>query len=165
MNAQVQWPEPKIQSSLSSASQGTTMQERFAGYEQERIQLEKAEALLRKATAPMAELLKIRLSKGTPLKVMRSLTYSTSTIGGNKEEPEDDFYIVRKSESSIGEFKDVKVTIPVGTDLLLKSLDPTMQEFIFDGNGQEHCIPYCEQNLLMTHTDIYESVEKYIDYL
>ena len=121
----------------------------------------KAQNFLRKAFEPMRALLEVRLKNRTPLRVMRPLVYDSSVLAHQEED--DDFYVVKKSESALGTFVDTKIQIPVGETLLFKSLYPAMREFIFeDSKGKEHVISYDQQNLLMTQTDIYETVREFM---
>jgi hypothetical protein len=90
----------------------------------------------------MSKLFEIRASNGTALKVMRPLHYTAS--------------VLIKSETNAS-FQDTIFTVHPGDELLLKSLDPNLQVFIFTkSNGEEIEIAYAEQIKLLTQTDIYE---------
>jgi hypothetical protein len=61
-------------------------------------------------------------------------------------------------------FVDVIKTILPGTQLMLKSIDTMMQEFIFvDAQQREYALNFVERNNLMTQTDVYETVQKYLE--
>lgn len=110
---------------------------------------EQAENMLKKAMPAMSALLKCRLENKTPLEVRRPLVYMTSEM--------------QKSERGAS-FIDTQKTVNPGTNLILKGLDPNLQEFIFeDENGNEIVLPYTAQKQLMTQTNIYEDVKKFIE--
>lgn len=126
---------------------GKSMKEAFAKAATEQQVQESAEALLKKAFGPMLALLEIRLQNRTPLRVMRPLVYPTSEI----------------SKGYNPRFQDTLKRIEVGTELVMKALDSQMNEFIFEGSdGQEHAISFDQRNLLMTQTNIYETVTEFI---
>lgn len=118
-----------------------------------------AENMLRKAMPAMQALLKCRLENKTPLQVRRPLNYIANEIVHMRIDPYDD-----NSEIMNSSFKDVRKSLNPGTELVLKSLDPHLQEFIFeDQNGNEVVLPYTMSTNLMTSTNIYEDVKKFID--
>jgi len=124
-------------------------------------ELEKAAETFKKYLPLMAALLEERLKKGTSLKILRRLEYTTSDLSESVED--DGFYTVRKSEHALGKFVDTQVEIPVGEVLIFKSLYPAMREFIFeDSKGKEHAISFDQKNKLMTCTDIYETVAEFM---
>jgi hypothetical protein len=155
MSKKVVWGQPKVSSS-----------KRTGKYKNVREFLKKANAIrdeqleaqeyLMKAMPAMSKLLELRLRNGEGLMVMRPLNYMTSVM--KSEEEDDGFYNVRKSENSQG-FVDKRVTIMPGTKLMLKSLDVGLREFVFnDAMGKEHAINFDDKNLLMTQTDVFETV-------
>jgi hypothetical protein len=122
---------------------------------------EAAQNYLKKAFPTMLALLEYRLANGEPLMVMRPLRYQTSEIP--QAEEDDGFYQTRKSEGST-KFVDVIKTIMPGTQLVLKALDPVLQEFVFvDAQNKEYALNFVERNNLMTQTDIYETVKSYLE--
>lgn len=133
-----------------------------AQQEVRRKAFEAEQAFLQKAHAPLKALLQTRMENNTPLRIMRPLTYQTS---GLPDEIEDDgFYSIKKSETSVPKFIDKMVTIPRGESIILKSLCPPLQEFVFqDTRGNEHPISFGDVKLLMLQTDIYETVRDFMD--
>lgn len=111
----------------------------------------------------MVTVLEHRLKNGEPLTVMRPLRFQTSELQSQQEE-DDGFYNTRKSEVVNDKFVDIIKTIMPGTQLLLKAIDPMMQEFIFvDAQEREYALNFVERNNLMTQTDIYETVKQYLE--
>lgn len=110
---------------------------------------EAAREMLNKAMPAMSALLKCRLQSKTPLVVQRPLVYQSSEL---------------RTYTNGAKFEDVQKSVYPGTQLILKSLDPNMQEFIFeDQEGNEVVLPYTSQIQLMTQTNIYEDVKKFIE--
>lgn len=138
----------------------------FAKAEEQMYEQQQAQEMLQKAQPAMETLLKSRLMSKTPLVVMRPLVYQTSEMVTTYEQIEDrenggwkdDLDNARGSY-----FTDVQKSIRPGTQLVLKSLDPNLQEFIFeDQNGKEIVLPYVAQQQLMISTNIYEDVNKFL---
>ena len=127
-----------------------------------RAEQEQALAYLAKALPAMLKLLEIRMTNGEPLTVMRPLRYNTSMLKSQMEDDIDrSFYNNSSSSAQNDKFIDVQQTINPGTQIVLKSLDPNLREFIFrDGMGKEHAISYDERNSILTQTDIFETVKK-----
>ena len=125
-----------------------------------RAEQEKAQSYLIKALPAMLKLLEIRIANGQPLTVMRPLRYTTSVLKSEMEDELDkSFYNSSKSQQN-DSFVNVAKVINPGTQIVLKSLDPNLREFIFvDGLKKEHAISYDERNSLLTQTDIFETVE------
>jgi len=130
------------------------------------VQQQLAEETLRKAQPAMETLLKSRLMSKTPIVVQRPVVYQTSEMKTTYEQIEDrenggwkdDLDNARGSY-----FEDVQKAIRPGTELILKSLDPNLQEFIFeDQNKNEVVIPYAAQQQLMVNTNIYEDVNEFL---
>jgi hypothetical protein len=121
---------------------------------------EEIEANFQKALPALEALLKCRLESGTPLTIMRPLVYTASELVHQYEQTWDD----KRGEFVNGEsrgaqFQDVQKALQPGTELVLKSLDPNMSEFLFtDQKGNEIALPYMAKMELMTKTNIYESV-------
>lgn len=156
------WGEGKFHSAARRPGTYATLGEALEKSDRFRAEQEKAQSYLVKALPAMLKLLEIRFTNGQPLTVMRPLRYSTSCL---KSEMEDDldksFYNTDKSVAQgQDKFIDVVKTVNPGTQLMLKSLDPNLREFIFaDGMGKEHAISYDERNSLLTQTDIFETVQ------
>lgn len=157
----VVWGEGKY-SAAPRPGQYRTLAEAMAKGDALRMEQEKAMSYLVKAMPAMLKLLEIRMTNGEPLFVMRPLQYQTSALASELEDDLDkSFYNTSKSSGADNKFKDVIKTVNPGTKLMLKSLDPTMREFIFvDGMGKEHPISYDDRNKLLTQTDIFETVQK-----
>lgn len=129
-----------------------------------RKEQEDAQAYLMKAMPVMTVLLQHRLMNNEPLTVMRPLRYQTSELQSKVNGDDDGFYNTRKSEIVNDRFIDVIKTITPGTQLILKSIDTMMKEFIFqDAVGNEHVLNFVEKNNLMTQTDIYEMAKNYLE--
>lgn len=124
---------------------------------------EEAQQFLQKAMPAMVALLDYKLRNQEPLIIMRPLRYQTSEI--HKGDSIDDaFYNVRRDQRPNDKFEDVVKTIMPGTQLILKSLDPALQEFIFmDGLGTEHALNFTERNNLMTQSNVFEEVRQFIE--
>lgn len=129
-----------------------------------REEQEQAQSYLVKAMHPMLKLLEIRLQSGSPLLVMRPLSYQTSMLKSQMEDELDrSFYNTDKNPQQ-DKFVDTVKTINPGTQIVLKSLDPNLREFIFvDGLGKEHAISYDDRNKLLTQTDIFETVKQFLE--
>lgn len=121
----------------------------------------KATSYLQKAMPAMLKLLEMRITGGEPLTVMRPLTYMTSVLKSSLEDDLDKSFYNNSGSNASDSFIDVRKTINPGTQIILKSLDPQLREFIFqDALGKEHAISYDERNALLTQTDIFETVQK-----
>jgi hypothetical protein len=130
----------------------------------EGIRQEQQQAIdyLQKAMPAMVKLLEVRIQNNWPLQVMRPLRYRTSELM-SKSDGNDGFYSNGKSAGS-DKFVDIVKTIMPGTKLMLKSIDPTMCEFIFvDGMDQEHAISFEDRNQLLTQTDLFECTRAYFE--
>lgn len=161
MSKKVVWPEPKITSAKRAPGTYSSFRELVQKSEVLRLEQEQAEAFLQKAFPVMLTLLEYRLANQEPLMVMRPLRYQTSEIPG--EEEDDGFYNVRKSEAP-PKYVDTVKTIMPGTQLMLKALDTSLQEFVFvDALGKEYALNFVERNNLMTQTDIYEAAKNYME--
>lgn len=126
-----------------------------------RQEQEKAYAYLKKALPAMLKLLEIKMTNGEPLTVMRPLRYTTSCLKSELEDELDKSFYNTDKNPQQDKFIDVVKTINPGTQIVLKSLDPNLREFVFqDGLGKEHAISYDERNSILTQTDIFETVQK-----
>lgn len=151
--------------------QPASLKDQLAKAYQVEAEQEKAQMYLRKAMAPMLELLKIRLTNKTPLIVMRPIQYQTSKLSNEvkkssqvSDEVNDSFYNSKKepTQESVN-FVDVVETIYPGTQLIFKSLDAGLQEFKFeDPMGNSYNLSYIYKDKLLTCTDIFETVQKYL---
>lgn len=162
MKKVVRWDAPKITSGVNAGGKPRRIfKVEFAkALEREKEQIEALDQLQR-AMPVMIALLEFKLKKGEPLMVMRPLQYQTSDLAKNDDD--DGFYNTSKNQNPTEKFVDVVRTIYPGTKLMLKSLDPTMQEFVFvDGRNKEHSISYADRDKLLTQTDIYEETKKFM---
>jgi hypothetical protein len=81
-----------------------------------------------------------------PITVVNPIHNPTETLGGlAKGEEDDGFYYNSASRSAeaaaSAKFEEVMETIPPGTELIFKSWDKAMGQYIFKGsNGQEYAI-------------------------
>ena len=158
---QIHWPEPKITSSVKAGT--ASMQARFAQASVERDALEKSNNLMKSYRPVMAQMLQNALQNQAPITVTATLKYPSSELQGASDD-DDGFYMVRKSQTSVGKYVDVVKEVPIGTQLILKSLDAALQEFIFvDQRNREHVIPYVAQEQLMTHTNIASEAQNFIN--
>lgn len=104
---------------------------------------------LQKAQPLFETLLKSRMESGTELKVLRPLVYQTSVLTGSEFN---------------SKFINTQMVVNPGTSLILKSIDPTIQEFIFkDQNGNEIALPFSSKQNLITSTNIYEDVVNFLN--
>lgn len=156
----VTWGAPKVGSANRAPGTYGSFQEMFKKAEALRAEQEEAQEYLKKAQPAMVALLEYKLRHKEPLTVMRPLRYQTSEMPG--AEDNDGFYNVKKSDNP--KFQDVIKTIMPGTQLILKSLDMSLQEFVFvDGMGKEHALNFCERDNLLTQTSIFEEVKNYLE--
>lgn len=97
----------------------------------------------RKQTEPLLRqaLMKAMVTR-QPLKVVASFQNPTETLGGIKDDEEDDgFYAnqsIRKAENAANvTFQIVLETIPAGIELTFKSLNKTLRQFVFQGSNRK----------------------------
>lgn len=156
----VVWGDGKY-SAAPRPGQYRTLAEALEKGDRFRAEQEKAQSYLVKALPAMLKLLEIRMTNSEPLIVMRPLRYQTSMLKSQMEDDIDrSFYNTAKSGES-DKFVNVINTINPGTQLVLKALDSSMREFVFnDALGKEHAISYDDRNALLTQTDIFETVQK-----
>lgn len=130
---------------------------------QQKVEAAPSPEFIKQLHLGMNAVLEYRLTKGLPLKVVRPLTYPTSAMDTQQDEDDDGFYQIRKSQS-VGKFIDIEVTIPPGTELLLKALDTGLNEFVLieKGSKKEHTISFVHKELLMSQTDIFDTVKAYL---
>lgn len=159
----VTWDPPKIASAAVRPGHYRSFQEFMAKANVLADEQQAAEAYLRKAMPAMVALLEFKLRNREPLLVMRPLRYQTSEIVKG-DAIDDSFYNRRSDDRPNDKFTDVVKTILPGTQLVLKSLDTALNEFIFeDGQGIEHCLNFAERNNLMTQTSVFEEVRNYLE--
>lgn len=116
---------------------------------QESLVQQEVEENLEKMLPAMEKLYVIRLHNHTPLKVMRPIIYQTSELQKS----------TRGDEMVNGKYTDVQKRINPGTELMVKSINPSMQMLVFeDSRGEEIEISFSEQKKLIMNTDIYETV-------
>lgn len=162
MSKKIVWPSAKVTSAKTAGTYGS-YQEFVQKANVIRSEQEQAQAFLKKAMPAMVALLDFKLRHKEPLVVMRPLRYQTSEIQKG-DDVDDAFYNRRREDRVNDKFTDVVKTILPGTQLVLKSLDMSLQEFIFeDARGKEHAINFVERDNLLTQTSIYEEVKKFIE--
>ena len=158
MKKVVRWDAPKISSAKRLPGAYGSYQEFLQKANVLQAEQEAAQNYLQKAMGPMVALLEYKLRHREPLVVMRPLRYQTSELDGDQD---DGFY---KSRSANPKFKDTVRTILPGTQLMLKSLDMSLQEFVFeDAMGKEHALNFSERNNLLTQTNIFEEVKSFLE--
>lgn len=160
----VSWGPPKIASAKKAPGTYGSFQEMFQKSQSLAAEQEQAQQYLVKAMPAMVALLEYKLRHREPLVVMRPLRYQTSEI--EKADAIDDaFYRGNSQNERVNDkFKDVVKTILPGTQLMLKSLDTALQEFVFeDAMGNEHALNFAERNNLLTQTNVYEETKKYLE--
>lgn len=159
----VSWGAPKIASAKRAPGTYNSFQELLQKSNAMRAEQEAAEAYLVKAMPAMVALLEYKLRNREPLIVMRPLRYQTSEIVKG-DAIDDAFYNRNKDEKPNDKFTDVIKTILPGTQLMLKTLDMALGEFVFeDAMGNEHAMNFVERNALMTQTSVYEEVKNYLE--
>lgn len=154
----VVWGEPKISSAAKRPGQYKSLQDWLGKAQAMQDEQLEAQAYLQKAGPAMAKLLELRLLDRTPLIVMRPLAYETSVLESSTQDALDrGFY--KSDQNKPDKFINVRKVLTPGTQLMIKALDPQLQEFVFeDGAGQEHSISFDYRSQLMTQTDIFETV-------
>lgn len=135
---------------------------------QERHERQKAaQELLKKAQPALEALLKSRLVSKTPLLVKSHVVYQASEMHTDYNQIWSDSeggWVDDKDAPRGSYFKDVQKVVAPGTQLVLKSLDHNLQEFIFENqNGDEVVLPYGAKQALMMNTNIYEDVQEFIN--
>ncbi len=167
MSKKIDWSQtfkpaiPDITSGKGAQSTYRNMKERFQKAHEELQVQEKIQSEFAEKLPMLKSLLAVRLSERTPLKVMRPLVYTTEALGGADEE-DDGFYNMNKSQEN-AKFQSVRKQIPVGTELTFMNLEKSLNQLWFRTNeGEEVGIYLEEQQNLMTQTDIYESVCKFL---
>lgn len=87
------------------------------------------------------------LTSKAPIRVLSRISNPTETLGGLvKSEEDDGFYsngrkAMDGSQTASASFQEAMEVIPAGIDLVFKSLDKTLDQFIFSGsNGEEYAI-------------------------
>ena len=122
--------------------------------------------LLQKAQPLMETLLKSRLASKTPLLIVTPLSYQTNEMVTTYNQMEDRVnggWMDDLDNPRNSFFRDVQKSIYPGTQLILKSLDPNLQEFIFeDQNGKEVVIPYAAKQQLMVNSNILNDVNEFL---
>jgi hypothetical protein len=128
-----------------------------------------AKDLLAKAQPAMEALLKTRLLEKTSLIVKSHIAFLTSEMKTDYDQiwsDQEGGWVDDKDSPRGSYFVDVQKVINPGTELVLKSLDHNLQEFIFhDQNQEEVVIPYSAKQSLMISTNIFEDVQKFINNL
>ncbi len=160
----VTWDAPKISSATTRPGHYRSYQEFLQKANVLVEEQQAAEAYLAKAMPAMVALLEYKLRIGEPLLVMRPLRYQTSEIQKG-DAIDDSFYRGNSQNEKVNDkFTDVIKTILPGTQLVLKSLDTALSEFVFeDGMGKEHAMSFAERNNLLTQTSIFEEVRNYLE--
>ncbi len=143
-------PQPKYRSG----------KEYFQKAQEDQAQQEEMARNFQKSLPALEALLKCKLEDRSPLSVVRPIGYVTSDLVHVREQVEDRVNGGWKDgDVKYSQFQDVRKSVRPGTTLVLKSLDPHLQEFIFlDQDGKEVVLPYSAKMELMTKTNIYESV-------
>lgn len=167
MNKKVDWSLTRKSPTRKLGGSHGSGREMLAKAQERHARQKKAEDLLRKAQPAMEALLKTRLVEKTPLLVKSHVVYQTSELHTDYNQiwSDDEGGWVDDKDSPRGSyFKDVQKVINPGTQLILKSLDHNLQEFIFeDQNGNEVVLPYGTKQALMMNTNIYEDVQEFIN--
>lgn len=160
----VTWGQPKIASAKQAPGTYRSFGEFLEKANALQAEQKEAEAYLMKAMPAMVALLEYKLRHQEPLVVMRPLRYQTSEIVKG-DAIDDAFYKGSSQNQKVNDkFTDVVKTILPGTQLVLKSLDTALQEFVFqDAMGNEHALNFAERNNLMTQTSIFEEVKSFLE--
>lgn len=158
------WGAPKIASAKRAPGTYSSFRELMEKSNAIAAEQAEAEAYLAKAMPALVALLEYKLRNREPLIVMRPLRYQTSEIH-KSDEIEDSFYRGNSQNERVNDkFTDVVKTIMPGTQLMLKSLDMPLQEFVFeDAVGNEHALNFAERNNLLTQTNIFEEVRQFME--
>lgn len=161
MKKVVRWDAPKITSSARRPGTYGSFNEMFKKAVERDKEQNEAQEYLVKMMPVMVALLEHKLRTKEPLIVMRPFRYQTSDL--EKNDDDDGFYNKSKNQNPNEKFVDMIKTILPGTQLILKSLDNGLQEFVFtDARGKEYAINYAERNNLMTQTNIFEEVKTFL---
>lgn len=145
----VSWPEPHVASRLKAPGTYGSYQELQVEMQSRQAEHEAAQQYFEKAAPVMNALFEYKLAHGEPLIVMRPFRYETSELvkGGN----------------SASFQSRINVIMP-GTQIILKSVEQTMQQFIFaDALGNEHEIGFVERKNLLTQTNVFEETKSYLE--
>tara|TARA_R110000868_G_C10973188_1_gene771469 strand:+ start:20362 stop:20874 length:513 start_codon:yes stop_codon:yes gene_type:complete len=166
MSKVIDWDKTYQGPVRKTAGKYASGKEYMAKAQESLVHEQQAQEALTKAQPAMEALLKCRMMDKTPLKVLNALPYMANemiTQYGQISDPNggwmDDLDDARGSY-----FNEVQKSVRPGTELILKSLDPNLQEFVFeDQHGNEVAIPYSAKPQLMTHTNIYQDVLNFIN--
>lgn len=154
MGKKVDWNQTYRPPQRKLGGQYSSAKEMFAKAAEREIERQRAQENLQKAMPAFEALLKCRLSNGTALRVMRPIRYQTSELQKH----------MMGDEMRGGKFQDVVKVLEPGTEMVLKSIDNTMQEFIFQGtDGEEIVLPFTVKKELMMQTNVYEDTIKFIE--
>jgi hypothetical protein len=130
-------------------------------------QVESQETLAK--AIPLCEtLLRTRLLNKTPILIKKSFQYVTSDLVTDYSQKWDDSeggWVADLSDPTGAHLQDHTHLIPVGTELVLKSIDMNLFEFIFKSNieGQEEItLPFTTKHNLMFSSNIIETVDDYL---
>ena len=157
-------PIGDITAGIGSQSTSRNMKEAFAKSYTQLREDEKVQELMNEILPIAKGLLFTRMTEGTPLKVVRPLRYTTESLGGQDEEEDDGFYMVRKSEGFNAKYQSIVKTIRPGTELTFINLEKSMGQLWFRTNeGKEIGIYLQEQDGLLTQTDIFDIAKRYVE--
>lgn len=163
MKKSVVWGAPKITSAKMAPGHYRNYQE-FAKVQNARAaEQQEAQEYLHKAYPLMEALFKLKIETKEPFFIMRPLRYQTSEIQ-KADEVDDAFYRGSSNNEKVNDkFVDTIKTIMPGTQIVLKSLDMSLQEFVFeDAMNQEHAINFVDAKNIMMQSDIFESVKSFL---
>lgn len=154
MGKQIDWSQTYKQ----PMGKRTTYREKVQKSISQLEETQKAEQLLRKAMPLMKGLLLTRMTDKTEITVMRPFYFTSEELVHKKQYEGSPF------EQIVGsEFRTVQKSLPIGTKLVFERLDKSMNQLIFRTEaGNELGIYLEEQDRLLTQTDIYEVVSKYL---
>lgn len=123
-----------------------TMREKFEKAHGERVAAEQQQALVKAQEPLLKSVLLDYLVNRKPIEVLHPFQNATESLGGiTRDEEDDGFYQVQKSETSaFTKFEETMETIPRGEKLVFKSMDKTLQQWIFKGleSKKEYAIYY-----------------------
>lgn len=150
MKKSVVWGVPKINTVARAPGTYGSFKE-FAKVQDARAAEQKEAAeYLNKAYPLMEALFRLKIENKEPFFIRRALRYQTADL--------------EKSEGGRAKFIDTIKTILPGTQIVLKSLDMSLQEFVFgDALGNEHAINFVDAKNIMMQSDIMESVRDFLN--
>lgn len=120
---------------------GQTTYKQFCADQRVALAAHQEAQILRKSQEPiLKQLLLDCMVNRKPIQVLTPITHFVESTGITKSNQDDefpDFYNSTSSQHSTPTFRIVEEIIPAGTELIFKSIDKTLGQWIFKGSNEE----------------------------